>query len=82
MTVQLDNFGPEEKRLYVLVGVTVGLVLAVVSTVLRTWAKFISTKRLQGEDYFIFAALFLCIGTASCMFYGKLYEYPTRYELG
>jgi hypothetical protein len=80
MTVQLDNLGPQEKRQYVLVGVTVGLVLALVSTVLRTWAKLISTKRLQGEDYFMFAALFLCTGTASCMFYGQLCELPAHYE--
>lgn len=71
MGIQLDEFGPEEKRNYVLVGVTVGLVLAVASTVLRTWAKLISIKRLQGEDYFMFAAVSLCIGTASCMFYGQ-----------
>lgn len=71
MAVKLDDFGPEAKRKYVLVGVTVGLVLAMTSTALRTWAKLISTKRLQGEDYFIFAALFLCLSTASCMFYGQ-----------
>ncbi|ROV94745.1 hypothetical protein VMCG_08895 [Cytospora schulzeri] len=70
MTMQLDDFGPEEKRQYVLVGVTIGLVLAIVSTLLRTWAKLISIKRLQGEDHFMFAALLLCIGTASCLFYG------------
>lgn len=74
MTVQLDDFGPEEKRRYVLVGVIVGLVLAIASTLLRTWAKLISTKRLQGEDYFMFAALCFCIGTATCMFYGQSCE--------
>ncbi|KUI61575.1 hypothetical protein VP1G_08719 [Cytospora mali] len=63
MTVKLDDFDPGQKRQYVLVGVTIGLVLATVSTVLRTWAKLMSTKRLRSEDYFMFAALFLCLTT-------------------
>lgn len=74
MPVQLDDFDPAQKRQYVLVGVTIGLVLAISTTVLRTWAKLISTKRLQGEDYIIGAALFLCVGTASCMYYSQLFH--------
>lgn len=70
MTVQLDHFNPQQKRVYVLVGVTLGLILATVSTILRTWARLISTKKLQHEDWFMFVALFCCIGTASCLYYG------------
>lgn len=71
MTVQLDNFDPEEKRQYVLVGVTIGLFLSTTSTALRIWAKLISTKTLRGEDCFMCAALFGCIGTAICMYYSQ-----------
>lgn len=71
MTAPLDHFNPEQKRVYVVVGVTMGLVLAVSSTALRLWAKLISTKRLQAEDGFMVAALFCGIGTASCLYYGE-----------
>ncbi|ROV90820.1 hypothetical protein VPNG_09842 [Cytospora leucostoma] len=69
MAVELDDFGPAQKRQYVLVGVTIGTVLAISSTVMRTWAKYISTSRIQAEDYFMGAALFLCIALASCLYY-------------
>lgn len=71
MTVQLDNFDPAQKRQYVLVGVTIGLFLSTTSTALRIWAKLISTKALRSEDYFMGAALFCCIGTATCMYYSQ-----------
>ncbi|KAK7736693.1 hypothetical protein SLS53_006902 [Cytospora paraplurivora] len=67
MAVELDDFDPAQKRQYVLVGVTIGTVLAISSTLMRTWAKYISTSRIQAEDYFMGAALFLCIALASCL---------------
>lgn len=71
MTAQLDHFSPEEKKVYVVAGVTIGLILAIISTALRIWAKLLSTKRVQGEDGFMIAGLLCGIGTASCLFYGK-----------
>lgn len=72
MTAPLDHFSPAEKRVYVVVGVTMGLVLALLSTALRVWAKLISTKRLQAEDAVMLTALFCSIGTAICLYYGQL----------
>lgn len=75
MTAPLDHFSPDQKRVYVVVGVTMGLVLAITSTALRIWAKLISTKRLQGEDGFMIGALFCSVGTACCLYYGKLLQF-------
>lgn len=71
MTAQLDHFSPEQKKVYVIAGVTIGLVLAITSTALRIWAKLISTKRLQGEDWFMLGALVCSISAAACLYYGN-----------
>lgn len=77
MAVELDDFDAAQKRRYVLVGVTIGTVFAISTTGMRTWAKYISTSRIQAEDYFMGAALCLCIALASCLYYSQSIYEPT-----
>ena len=70
MVVQLDNFTPDQKRVYVIATCTIGLVLSNVTFALRVWAKLITIKKVHLEDWVMLVGLLLSYAVAVCMFYG------------
>ena len=70
MVVQLDNFSPDQKRIYVITTCTIGLVLSNVTFALRVWAKLITIKKIHLEDWVMLVGLLLSYAVAVCMFYG------------
>lgn len=69
MVVSLDHFNVSQKQTYVVVAVTIGLVLSIVTYIARLYAKMTFNKRMYREDYWMGAALFFSCSVAACLFY-------------
>ncbi|KAH8668813.1 hypothetical protein BX600DRAFT_435330 [Xylariales sp. PMI_506] len=66
----LDDFSPEQKKVYVVAATVIGLILSTSTTALRFFAKIYLRNGVYAEDWFIFGGLLLSYGIASSEFFG------------
>lgn len=69
MAIALDHFDVRQKQQYVVIGTTIGLVLAIVTYLARIYTRIFVTKNMYREDWWMGAAVFVTSGVAACLFY-------------